>query len=377
MRPRARNDLVAFRPQYCATGETDVYDKGTRVNGGRPTVVVVWVGCWLALGALALSVFVRGMPETPFGLAAVPYSIAGAFIATKAPANRFGWLLYGAGLSWAVLAVVPEGDLPFDTFGAAFTLFYTSAAFILLLLPDGSLPSTRWRPVAWGLPIAAVAVTVAEPTASWLFGAALVIFIAFGIVAATSPLFRYRRASPTERAQLKWPAYVVVVGVASVVLALLFSGIADPVSGAFIALAAAAGMIGLPIAFAVAITRYRLYEIDRIINRTLVYGLVVATLAGVFVMGAVWIPLMLPTSNNKLAVAATTLVICFLFRPLRQRVQALVDRRFYRSRYSAQQVADEFARQLRDELDPRLVAERWAGVVNDTMQPRAISFWIA
>lgn len=347
------------------------------MTAGRPTAVLVWAGCWLTLGAMALSVIVRGSPGTPFGFAAVPYSIAGAFIASKVPASRFGWLLYGTGLSWALLSVVREGDLPFDTFGAAFTLFYTSAAFILLLLPDGSLPSSRWRSVAWGLPLAAVAVTVTEPTASWLFSAALVVFIAFGVVAATAPFFRYRRASAIERAQLKWPAYVVVVGVGSVVLALLFSGISDPVSAALIAVAVVAGMVGLPIAFAVAITRYRLYEIDRIINRTLVYGLVVATLAAVFAMGSLWIPLVLPTSNNRLAVAVTTLVVCFLFRPLRRWLQALVNRRFYRSRYDAQQVADEFARQLRDELDPRLVAERWADVVDQTMQPRAISFWIA
>jgi hypothetical protein len=351
--------------------------QGTRVTARSVTVVMVWFGCWLALGAMTLSAIARGGSVAPFGMAAVPYAIAGAFVATKVPANRFGWLLYGAALSWAVLATLREGDLPVDIYGGAFTVFYTSTAFILLLLPDGSLPSTRWRPIAWGLSIAAVAVTVTEPTGAWPFKVALVAFIAFGVVAATAPFFRYRRASTTERAQLKWPAYVVVVGVGSVVFAVLLSGIADPVSGAFIALAAAAGMIGLPIAFAVAITRYRLYEIDRIVRRTLVYGLVVATLAVVFVVGAVWIPLLLPTSNNNLAVAATTLVVCLLFHPLRQRVQVLVDRRFYRSRYSAQQVADEFARQLRDELDPRLVAERWAGVVDATMQPRAISFWIA
>jgi len=139
----------------------------------------------------------------------------------------------------------------------------------------------------------------------------------------------------------------------------------------------AAGDLAIGLAIGIAITRYRLYDIDRIINRTLVYGLVVTALAVVLIVGAVWIPTVLPTSNSNLAVAATTLVVFFLFQPLRRRAQRAVDRRFFRFRYDAQQVADNVAGQLRDVVAPQLVAEHLVDAVARSVQPATLSIWVS
>jgi hypothetical protein len=346
------------------------------IRTDRPMVIFVWSLCFLALGAMTLAVVVDGVPDGSqlFLVAAPPYALAGAFIATRVPTNRFGWFLYGAAVSWALLAVLWHVDLPEGVGALPFLVLYTSAAFVMLLLPDGSLPSARWRWVAWGLVLTAAAGLL--PDESPVLVVVNPIFVMLGITAASAPIFRYRRASGLEKAQLKWPAYVIAVGVGAMVLAIGFNAVWDPLSAALAVVAIAAALVGLPASFAVSITRYRLYEIDRIINRTAVYGLVVALLAGVYGAGVLLVSALLPGSDDSLAVAASTLLVAFLFRPLQSRVQVAVDRRFYRSRYDAREVADSFAGQLREEIDPRLVAERWAAVVNDTMQPKAIGYWI-
>jgi hypothetical protein len=132
----------------------------------------------------------------------------------------------------------------------------------------------------------------------------------------------------------------------------------------------------LALGIAVAVTRYGLYEVDRLVNRTVVYAIVVALLAVVFAAGAVWLPTLLPGESSSVAVAASTLAVAALFNPLRRWVQRFVDRRFYRSRYDAQQVADAFAARLRDQVDPEEVAAEWVEVVRRTLQPASVAVWL-
>jgi hypothetical protein len=132
----------------------------------------------------------------------------------------------------------------------------------------------------------------------------------------------------------------------------------------------------LAVSIAVAVTRYGLYEIDRLVNRTIVYTIVVGLLGLVVAAGAVWLPSLLPGDSSGVAVAASTLAVAALFTPLRKRTQRFVDRRFYRSRYDAQRVADQFAAGLRDELDADVVAAKWAEVVRSTLQPSSVSVWV-
>jgi hypothetical protein len=179
-----------------------------------------------------------------------------------------------------------------------------------------------------------------------------------------------------ERQQLKW---VLAAGIWFPLSLIVFGSIFDegPLSDAV-------GVFGtfvitfnaMAVGVGIAVLRYRLYDIDRIINRTAVYAIVVGLLAVVFAAGAVWIPSLLPFEESNLAVAASTLAVFFLFNPLRQRTQRFVDRRFYRSRYDAQQVADEFSARLRDQVDPDQVAAEWVEVVQRTMQPATVAVWV-
>ena len=345
------------------------------MHGGRATAMVVWLSCWTVLGAMVLEVVVRGLPGTPFWIMAIPYTVAGALLATRVPRNPFGWLLFGSGLSWAASSMLRDGDLPFDTGGSPFALFYVTVALILLLFPDGRFrtPGARW--IAWVFPAIAIAHTIGEVTGSMLTAVAVPVFVALMLVAASTPFVRYRRASGVERAQLRWPAYVIAAGVGSSFAAVASSGLSDWLSGVFGTVAALCGLVGLPTAMVIAVTKYRLYDIDRIVRRTVVYGVVVTILTAVFAVGAAWAPAALPTSNS-LEVAATTLLVALAFQPLRRRVQTVVDRRFYRSRYEPRLVAESFAGQLRDEVDAVRITERWVDTVTATMRPETISVWV-
>ena len=179
-----------------------------------------------------------------------------------------------------------------------------------------------------------------------------------------------------ERQQLKWFAYSVVFAIAVIVAGGFIPGVSEEATNRIGTVVWGVGPALIIASIGLAILRYRLYDIDRLINRTLVYGLVVGLLAVVFVAGTVWIPYLLPTNDSSLAVAASTLAVFFLFQPLRKRVQAWVDRRFYRSRYDSQLVADSLAVQLRDQVDPGMVSREWALAVQTTMQPATMALWV-
>lgn len=328
------------------------------------------------------------------------------WLVSRVPDNRVTWVLLLAAVVFTIgqllneyMAVAAAVGLPLPRVAAVLAQFGWWPTMLLvmvllpLLFPTGTFLSNRWRAVAvvaaMGLAAALLAPTydlLTMPLSNMaLFGtddyvqsypgvlAALevvgqVVVLVCALVAVASEVVRYRRAGVVERLQIKW----VLLSIGAIVIG-LFGTMVIHDSMFWLAMA---GLISLPITISFAILRYRLFDVDRLINRALVYVIVVGLLAVVFAAGAIWLPSLLPVGDSNLAVAASTLAVFFLFNPLRRRVQHFVDRRFFRSRYDAQQVADDFSAQLRDEVDPDAVTARWIDVVQQTMQPEAVSVWV-
>jgi hypothetical protein len=189
-----------------------------------------------------------------------------------------------------------------------------------------------------------------------------------------------RRAKGVERQQIKWFAYATVVLVGGVVLAFTISEATGLLwLGEIGFVLTMVGLAGLPIAIGIAVLKYRLYNIDRIINRTLVYGALTAMLLAVYVADIVLLQrifILLTGERSTLAVVASTLMIAALFNPLRRRIQGFIDRRFYRSKYDARKTLETFSAKLRDETDLDALSDDLVGVVRDTMQPAHVSLWL-
>lgn len=328
----------------------------------------------------------------------------------RRPGNRVGWTLLAGGLclqTWifstryaAYGLIVEPGSLPGSELAAWVTEWIVLPGFgfafmmLLLIFPNGHLPSPRWRPVAW---FVVVAITVA--TFTWATtpgpnsafdqldnpvgleipgidsGLGWLLILLGVLAAAVSLIVRYVRSKGLERRQIQWLAYagaLMFLALLTVTIGSEFEPI-QAVSGVLFLI----GIAALPAAVGMAILRYRLYEIERLINRTLVYTIVVGLLAAFYALLVVGIPALLPPNENgDLIVAGVTLATAFLFNPLRKWVQAMVDRRFYRSRYDARQVADQFAARLRDQVDLELLIADWLGVIHETVKPEAAGVWV-
>jgi hypothetical protein len=269
-----------------------------------------------------------------------------------------------------------------------------------LLFPNGRLPSARWRWFAWFTAIALLpAATLAALSPGRILSTTLhnplgieglpnvskeveVFMYALVIVGASSMLMRLRRAGSVERQQVKWFAYATVVVISGVIL----KNVVYPmVSVRWLwwvgLILTAVGVVSSPVAMGLAIFRYRLYEIDLIINRTLVYGSLTALLVGVYVGSIVVLQGLLRALTGQeqqpqLAVVISTLVIAALFNPLRRRVQSFIDRRFYRRKYDARKTLEAFSAKLRDETDLDALSGDLVGVVRETMQPAHVSLWL-
>jgi energy-converting hydrogenase Eha subunit C len=365
-----------------------------------------------------------------FGVVTLAFPAVGAICLLRRPAQKVGWFLSVIALGWAIANAatgyaqyaIGRGDLPAVDWalwltGNSWPLFVSQGLFLLLLLifPTGSLISASWRPAAgliigWTV-VSALAVAIAggpmednlrlrlanpagapgdagkvlRALSQWLvFG-----FVPLFAVAAFSLVIRFRRSRGAERQQIKWVAVVVPILVALVagtyvVGALLGAG---PVSedaqdiGGPVLLLVVAGVLSpglLPVAIGVAILRYHLYDIDRLINRTLVYGGLTAILAATYVVLVLTLSALLRplTGSSDLAVAASTLAVVAAFGPLRARIQRAVDRRFYRSRYDAERTVDLFAGRLRDELDLATLSAELIGVVGETVRPARAGLWL-
>ena len=386
--------------------------------------VVAWslallgVGFVVALGLLDVANGQRQSPSIVGEFVGLAFLAVGALVASRRPRNPIGWIyLVGTVLTeiggsnsfadqYTLYALVTRpGSLPAAQWIAWFAQpalqlgFFGLLVLPLLLFPDGRLPSPRWRPVAVaaGVAIAAHAVALAfgpvrspvelsNPVGvSALAGAANasaglsgLLLIGLTLACASAPVIRFRRAAGPEREQLKWFAYGVAwiptVALTGIVLGLAVPSVMRVIAGDFWPLS----LVGLPIATAIAILRYRLYDIDVLINRTLVYGVTTSAIAVAFFGGIVVLQAILRpvTTGSELAVAVSTLVSFALFQPLRSRVQVGVDRRFYRARYDAAQTLDAFSAALSHEVDLDAVRAELISAVAQTVQPAHAGVWL-
>ena len=353
---------------------------------------------------------------------AVSFSPVGAVIAPRLPPrNPIGWLFCTIGFIGAVRLFVAEyaiatllaepGSTLLSRLAGGEALAWISSwvwvvhfgpfIFLALLFPDGRLPSSRWRPFAWFVALVVAAGTVA--VALWPETAARfdpvsnplgievamevinpmeTILYALALVAAASLVVRLRRSKGAERQQVKWFAYAVVMLATSTTLAYVVSEALDVGwLGWVSSILVIASLVGLPVAMSVAILRYRLYEIDLLINRTLVYGALTAMLAALYFGGvatteAIFRALTGQEEQPQLAIVVSTLAIAALFNPLRRRIQSFIDRRFYRKKYDARKSLEAFSARLRDETDLDALYQDLTSVVKETMQPAHVSLWL-
>ncbi len=376
-----------------------------------------WVMCGIALVLLALSVRLRWLypdlgPEEhvgwlegvigALGFAGIP--VVGALIASRLPANPFGWVWCLAGLAYgtaeAARPLVHVAGWPrwlawlLEAWG--FVSLICLFVFMFLLFPTGRLPTYRWRWVARAaltgvllLGLAALFIyDPAEPESAtpWALSGSgsryLLLVVEAGVYAMfalvlfgmSSLVVRFRRAGPVERRQLTWFLYATVVNGVLLVLD-AFGVVPESLLGTAVS---AAAFALLPVAVGVAVLRYRLYEIDRIVSRTVSYALLSAALIGLYLLVVALLrPLLEPvTGSSALAVAGSTLVVAAVFNPTRRRLQAAVDRRFDRARYDAGRAVQAFAAHLRSEVDLDEITAGLRDTVAATVAPGRISVWL-
>jgi hypothetical protein len=346
---------------------------------------------------------------------AVVLSTVGALVAVRRPHNPVGWLFATTGLVFSVTAFTNEykvyavitqsGAVPLGPEAAwisnwSWPIYLGVAAWLLLLFPEGKLPSVRWRPLLWIAGISTVIVVVglalepgpldefavvdnpygveAGPVVGLLGSMAVVGLVLCLLAAGLSLVLRLRRSRGVQHQQLKWVAYAAALAAtvqAISVTHFLMSGTSPKLLDILVIAALAA----IPVAAGIAILKYRLYEIDRLINRTVVYGLLTALLGTVYagavlLLGQVFGGAAGHTPNW--AVAGATLAVAALFQPARRRIQHAVDRRFNRRKYNAARTIEAFSTRLRHQVDLDTLAAELLAAVDQTMQPTAASLWL-
>lgn len=340
------------------------------------------------------------------------FTVVGWLITSRRHENRIGWMVIAVGVVFALVTfsgvhahqglVVEPGPLPFADVTAwlstlAWVPAWTLVVLLLLLYPDGRLPSRRWRPILWIAAASAVLMLVPSAIAEWPYrGPALLanewpsspaldtasllqvvgllLSLVVAVAGAAALVIRFRRSAGMEHQQIKWFASAAVVEVA-MLFVLSGPGLIPP---PFDFLAAIISGPLIPVAIGVAIFRYRLYEIDRIISRTISWTLTSGVIVAVFVGIVIGLQGVLAqvTGGNTVAVAGSTLVAAALFQPLRRRVQRAVDRRFNRARYDAQRTVDGFAERLRNEVDLAILRSALVTTADDAVRPINSSVWL-
>src|SRR5918994_6007428 len=407
--------------------------KQSRGVGGMSTRTaskLAWGLCVLSLALTALSLLLLILnlshPNTHLyepwldnTLTAVFYPTVGALVASRRPENPGGWLmcLYGLAISisyscaaYAIYALLaepnslPAGEAMAWIVSWMLPIIIGLSAFLYLLFPTGRLPSRRWRWVAWltGVLVLAGVITSAFSSGALMgvlgpirnplgvegftsiYTALLYIIstVALGTV-VLSVFMRLRHAIGVERQQIKWFAYAAAGSVIATGVAYLIPVVVDtPIWFERMGFALNIAFIpAIPIAIGIAILRYRLYDIDLLINRTLVYGSLTLMLALVYFGGVtatqvVFTALTGQEEQPQLTIVVSTLVIAALFTPLRRRIQSFIDSRFYRRKYDTRKTLEAFSAQLRDETDLNALSEDLVGVVRETMQPAHVSLWL-
>lgn len=381
----------------------------------RSTARLAWVLCAVALGLLATSVVLaitNGLRSSDdWGTGAYPllvcipgatFPVVGALIASRRPGNAVGWVCLAIGLGiGAQLAASRFAVYALDTtpeatsavhwvawYGNWSTFPYLASVFVILLFPDGRLPSRRWRGVAGLAIVGILAMNIADaliPGAMaplsitnplGLAGAKAALqtidAVAFSLTllcflgAGASIVVRFRRGRGIERQQIKWFAFVATM----LAIVAPFEAATPLVEDLVTVLFA-----GLPAAAGIAILRHGLYDIDVVINRTLVYGALTATLAAACLSVVLLLQLALSPSSD-IAIAASTLAVAALFRPARARIQEVVDRCFYRQKYDAARTLEILGARVRNEVDLTELDADLRAVVFETMQPAHVSLWL-
>jgi hypothetical protein len=371
---------------------------------------------WGTGGDSAVLIFV-----VPF----LTFPLVGALIASNRPKNPIGWICLAVGIFWMLanlsssygmygLRVASPGSVPFPAaIGSVGEWMWAPAVglgiCLILLFPDGRLPSRRWRLLAW-LSGAAIFLVSAGFALSpgpmegllgirnpfgleeypWIADAAqgviLLLFLCI-LASAASLVLRFLRSGSEEREQIKWLAFAAsilgLVGFSSFVIPGII--VPDATGGAnrlwenLLEDAVTLSFAGVPVAVGVAVLKYRLYDIEVVINRTLVYGTLTATLVALYFGGIVVLQrvfVLLTGQQSTLAVVASTLLIAALVNPLRRRIQSFIDRHFYRRKYDARKTLEAFSAKLRDETDLEALNNDLVGVVRETMQPEHVSLWL-
>lgn len=394
----------------------------------RTAVRLAWTFWILTVTLTAVGLFLTQLNgsaaflDAAFGtLVGLAYAVVGLLLASRRPENLIGWVVSAGALLSAAGPVAIEygiyglvtapGSVPLAVWVAMFGGVFRSIGFmltlyvVLLLFPDGHLPSPRWWGVTWMLVASAVVQALdmffgpdfsdissrfspfTKPTAGILpdviargFGGLTILFWVASVFACVAAIVvRFRRSRGDERQQLKWLTYSSffsgAIALLIYVCAVLNLDILNYLGGFLFNLLLAP----IPIAVGIAVLKYRLYDIDIIINRTLVYGSLTAILALVYwgsVVGLQALLRPLVGEGNDLAVVVSTLIIAGLFLPLHRAIQRFIDRRFYRRKYDAARTLQAFTATLRDEVDLEMLADRLVDVVEDTMQPAMVSLWL-
>jgi hypothetical protein len=382
-----------------------------------------WSACAFSLALTVLTVLLIVLllrSDTPIyyysletSMVAVGYSTVGAIVASRLPESPIGWLFCAIGLIFGVshfsaeyaayALLAPSRSLPGGKAFAWLTSWVWVGGlglivFLDLLFPNGRLPSARWR---WFARFTAIVLLPAAILAALSPGLILsstlinplgierlpnaskeieAFMYALVVVGASSMLARLRQAGRIERQQIEWFAYATAVAISGVILKnTVYPAVGEMWVWWVGLVLTTVGVVSSPVAMGIAIFRYRLYQIDFIINRTLVYGSLTAVLAAVYLGGVVLLQYAfraLTGEGSQLAVVASTLIIAALFIPLRRRIQGFIDRRFYRRKYDARKTLETFSGKLRNQTDLDALSDDLVGVVRETMQPAHVSLWL-
>jgi hypothetical protein len=397
----------------------------------RRAALLAW-----SLAVLSVALLVAGIafsraasstaPDLPFGgemndasvvanlVTLLTFSVVGAIIVSLHPRNTIGWLFCSVGVTIGLNSFA--GDYaeywisggssiePLAETAAWFSswawilLTYVPTSFVLLLFPDGRLPSPRWRPVAWGAALGIIGLVlgyalktgpledfpqianpygVDSPIVGMVGVAGSIVAAGSLVASAISLIVRMSHAGSEQRQQIKWLAY----GGTVVVVTIFVSGLINLWNVPVGIVVSNLALLGLPIFTGIAIVKHHLYDIDVLINRTLVYGTLTTMLVAVYVGSVVLSQLVFVGLTGheelpQLAIVASTLMIAALFAPLRRRIQATIDRRFYRRKYDAAKMLSAFNARLRDETDLGTLSDELIRVVKETMQPEHVSLWL-
>ena len=393
---------------------------------------LAWAAWWFfaaMFAAAALLSVLDGIPRSvaadlSFIVVLFAFPLTGLLILRRQPRNTIGWLLVGIGCVWGVGGfgdnyatyglLVDPGSLPGPAVGALVASGIWAPAiglmgtFLILLYPDGHLPSPGWRPVAWLSGVTILTLTIvlylypgelveaptpgltnplalesAQPVLEAALGVLLPLFALCFVACAVGLVRRFRRSRGVERQQLKWLATAGAVVASVFLISIVMSAVAAP-AGREPAWLLVLNQLSfllwalLPISIGIAILRHGLYSIDVVINRALVYGSLTASLALAYLGSVLLLQLVLSplTDQSDLAVAVSTLAVAAVFRPARARIQDVVDRRFYRGRYDAARTLESFSERLRHEVDLESVSADMRDVVQQTVQPIHVSLWL-